>query len=414
MSPLPPVPPLPTPCLSQPSPAVSLLLPLSRRGVGPGLIILVPHGVSPATNLQIKDGVPSLMMKWTEEGYTVALVTQSALENDGALVLEQAVDALTSSERCEPKDRIGVIAYNGEVWNNCAPLVSSIAAVKAVVVYAAATEDSTLVTSNFPTLRHYAGKTSTGQLKRSLQLLEYDYASVESIDFALPFHEAFDYRLEAISHTRNLTHLKKHMDGPYFDLEHIWDEHTYYEFENRSVEHTMSTMVAEPYVNHIPTLMGGIGRENLTAFYRDHFIFKNPQDTEMQLISRTVGIDRVVDEFVFAFTHTSQVDWLIPGVLPTGRHLRIPFNAVVNIRGDRLYHEHISWDQATVLRQLEILPTCLPFPYPVVGRDAEPGTENVVQLPVAGVETANKMADRNSVPSNKMIAFQVKSVEKIK
>lgn len=44
------------------------------------------------------------------------------------------------------------------------------------------------------------------------------------------------------------------MNGPYFDLEQIWDEHTYFEFENRSVEWTMSTMVQEPYVNHIPTV----------------------------------------------------------------------------------------------------------------------------------------------------------------
>lgn len=44
------------------------------------------------------------------------------------------------------------------------------------------------------------------------------------------------------------------MGGPYFDLEVIWDEHTYYEFDDRSVECTMATMVQEPYVNHIPTV----------------------------------------------------------------------------------------------------------------------------------------------------------------
>ena len=44
------------------------------------------------------------------------------------------------------------------------------------------------------------------------------------------------------------------MDGPYFDLETIWEEHTYYEFADRSVEHTMATMVQEPYVNHVPTV----------------------------------------------------------------------------------------------------------------------------------------------------------------
>jgi carboxymethylenebutenolidase len=57
-------------------------------------------------------------------------------------------------------------------------------------------------------------------------------------------------------------------------------------------------------------MTGGIGREKLTVFYRDHFIFQNPPDTETYLISRSVGIDRVIDEFIFICTHHSQIDWL--------------------------------------------------------------------------------------------------------
>lgn len=72
--------------------------------------------------------------------------------------------------------------------------------------------------------------------------------------FATPFHNEFHYITESVSHTRNLQFLKPRTDGPYFDLETIWDEHTYYEFADRSVEHTMSTMVQEPYVNHVPTV----------------------------------------------------------------------------------------------------------------------------------------------------------------
>ena len=104
--------------------------------------------------------------------------------------------------------------------------------------------------------------------------------------------------------------MKPLLGGPYFDLEAIWDEHTKYEFEDRSVDKTMATMVDEPYVNHIPTLTGGIGRENLTKFYRDHFIHSNAEDAQLELVSRTVGIDRIVDEFLFNFTHDRVVDWL--------------------------------------------------------------------------------------------------------
>lgn len=72
----------------------------------------------------------------------------------------------------------------------------------------------------------------------------------------------------------------------------------------------MATMVQEPYVNHVPTLTGGIGRVKLTDFYRNHFIFNNPDDTALELVSRTVGIDRVIDEFIFNFTHDKVIDWL--------------------------------------------------------------------------------------------------------
>ena len=69
-------------------------------------------------------------------------------------------------------------------------------------------------------------------------------------------------------------------------------------------------MVAEPYVNHVPTMIGGTGRKNLTVFYRDHFIFANPPDSKLEVASRTVGIDRIIDEFVFVCHHTTVFEWL--------------------------------------------------------------------------------------------------------
>ena len=112
------------------------------------------------------------------------------------------------------------------------------------------------------------------------------------------------------AHTRSLVFLKPLLGGPFFDLEAIWDEHTRFEFENRSVEHTMSTMVQQPYVNNVPTLTGGVGREFLTGFYRDHFIFSNPADSAMELVSRTVGVDRIIDEFIFTGTHDKVIGWM--------------------------------------------------------------------------------------------------------
>ena len=102
--------------------------------------------------------------------------------------------------------------------------------------------------------QHLAGKAAPNILKRGKDLMQYSYSETDRAHFSIPFQPEFHYNAEAISHTRNLTFLKDNIGGPFFDLEQIWDEHTYYEFENRSVEHTMSTMVQEPYVNHIPTV----------------------------------------------------------------------------------------------------------------------------------------------------------------
>lgn len=104
----------------------------------------------------------------------------------------------------------------------------------------------------------------------------------------------------------------------------------------------------------------------------------------------------------------------LPGVPPTHKKAEVPFSAVVNVRGDRLYHEHISWDQGTVLRQLGLLPEYLPFPYALPDDDDDDGTTGTAaprreyRVPVLGIETARKMRDRNSVPSNGMFQYTVR------
>lgn len=130
------------------------------------------------------------------------------------------------------------------------------------------------------------------------------------------------------------------------DLSTLWDEHCRYEFGERDVDATMSTMVAEPYVNHIPTMTGGVGHDNLKRFYKYHFVNSNPEDTKLVPLSRTVGKDRVVDEMLFCFTHTREIDWMLPGIPPTGKYVEVPLIAIVCFDGDKLYNEHIYWDQA--------------------------------------------------------------------
>ena len=162
-----------------------------------------------------------------------------------------------------------------------------------------------------PCLAHLSGKleTSGGSSGSKSNLTTHRYPGAGTF-FVVPAHDDYHASSAAVAHTRSLSFLKPLMGGPYFDLEAIWEEHTRYEFAERSVEETLATMVQEPYVNHVPTLTGGIGRERLTSFYRDHFIFSNADDAELELVSRTVGIDRVVDEFLFNCTHDRVIDWL--------------------------------------------------------------------------------------------------------
>ena len=166
------------------------------------------------------------------------------------------------------------------------------------------------------------------------------------------------------------------------DLAALWEAHCRYEFETRDVDATMATMVAEPYVNHIPVMTGGVGYEQLRRFYKDHFIGGNPPDTTLSPISRTIGRDSLVDEMLFRFTHTSRIDWMLPGIAPTGRTVEVALVAIVQFRDGKLAHEHIYWDQASVLVQVGLL---------------DPD-----RLPVAGAEAAHKVLDK-SLPSNTLL-----------
>ncbi len=185
-----------------------------------------------------------------------------------------------------------------------------------------------------------------------------------------------------IAHERSIAAFRKEI-GPHYDLSYLWDKHCEYEFASRDVDKTMATMVAEPYVNHIPTLTGGVGYKHLHRFYKNHFVDSNPADTKLISISRTIGASQIVDELLFCFTHTCEIDWMLPGIQATGKYVEIPLVAIVKFRGDKLYHEHIYWDQASVLVQIGVL---------------NPGG-----LPVAGIETAKKLLDE-TLPSNELMS----------
>jgi len=145
---------------------------------------------------------------------------------------------------------------------------------------------------------------------------------------------------------------------------------------------TMVTMSDDPHLNHVPTMAGGVGRDGVRAFYRDHLVGKFfPPDMKMTTVSRTVGETQIVEEVVITFTHTTVIDWLLPGVTPTGKPVEMAVAVVVGFKDGKISHEHIYWDQAGVLVQVGFL-------------DPE-------GLPVSGGESARKVANP-SLPSRRI------------
>ena len=166
------------------------------------------------------------------------------------------------------------------------------------------------------------------------------------------------------------------------DIAAMFDAHTKAEFDDRDIDATMATMSGDPYVHHVPTITGGNGTDGVREFYERHFIGQWPDDTETRQVSRTEGNDQVVDELVISFTHDRELEIMLPGIPPTGRRITIPLVVVVGFDGAKVEHEHIYWDQASVLVQAGLL-------------DPE-------GLPVTGSEQAEALLDQGR-PKNQLL-----------
>jgi carboxymethylenebutenolidase len=166
------------------------------------------------------------------------------------------------------------------------------------------------------------------------------------------------------------------------NLSDLFDRHVSLEFEAKDADATMQTMARDPTVIHVPVMTGGRGTEELHAFYRDWFIPSWPEDVEIEPLSRTVGQERVVDEFIVRCTHSREMPFWLPGIAPTGRRVEVPTVVVMSFDGDRVASEHIYWDQASLLVQVGLL---------------DPGT-----LPVAGSVQARALT-QHDVALNELI-----------
>jgi carboxymethylenebutenolidase len=170
------------------------------------------------------------------------------------------------------------------------------------------------------------------------------------------------------------------------DIATVFDDHVAAEFVQRDLDAAMGTMAPDPYVYHVPTMAGGDGYDNVRAFYGTHFIGKWPDDTAITQVSRTVGENQVVDELVMTFTHDIEIDTFLPNVPPSGRKVTLPVCVVVGFEGGKVEHEHIYWDQASLMAQVGLI-------------DRE-------GLPVSGSEQAGNLLARRAQPMNELLTTE--------
>ncbi|KAI0193853.1 hypothetical protein F4808DRAFT_464616 [Astrocystis sublimbata] len=169
------------------------------------------------------------------------------------------------------------------------------------------------------------------------------------------------------------------------ELDDVVEKNMEGKFESRNLGDVMATYTTRksPHVTYFPTLSGGIGTQELKRFYGEYFISSNPSSIKVTLISRTAGSDRVVDELHVSFKHTEEMPWILPGVPPTNKRVEVAIVSIVTLRGGKLSHEHVYWDQASVLMQVGLLdPKLIP---------EKAKAKGVKKLPVVGREAARRL-----------------------
>jgi carboxymethylenebutenolidase len=390
----------------------------SVDGRGPGVVLCqeifgVNQAMREVADLLAEEGYTVLVpdLYWRQEpgvelGYTEAdfgrayELYQGFDEALGIDDIRASLNALQSLPQCKPGD-LGVVGYclGGKLAYLAACRLPEVAC--AVGYYGVGIENALPEAEGLHgrLVLHMAEQDQfcPAEARSAIQKVLNDKPGVElyvypGVDhaFARPNGHHYHKPSALLAHERTVAALRRVL-GPDYNLSDLWDEHVRHEFDTRDVPATMATMVAEPYVNHIPTMTGGVGAKELSRFYQHHFVHGNPKDMALTPLSRTVGASQIVDEFIMSFTHDSEIDWMLPGVAPTGRYVEIPMLGVVKFRGPKLYHEHIYWDQASVLVQIGLL--------------------DPTGLPVAGVVTARKLLDE-SLPSNTLMPSWASSANK--
>lgn len=356
-------------------------LSVPRSGSGPGLIVLqeifgVNSHIRAVADRWAEEGYmalapdmfwriePNFQVGYTEEDFAKARAMRPKFDwDEGSRDIQSAIDALRAQPQCSGK--VGAVGYC--FGGALAFLAATRTNIDAAIGYYGGGIDHFIAEAKnikSPLMLHY-GATDAAIAAEARETVRAGLAARDDAEvyvYANAGHgfnnwdrkSAYHPFSSQLARSRSIGLLSRTI-GPRYDLSALWDAHCVYEFDRRDADATMATMVPDPCVTHIPNLTGGTGYEDLRRFYQDHFTTVLPKDMKVEPISRTIGPDRVVDEVMVSFTHDREVDFILPGLKPTGKHFEVPFIVVIEFRGDKLASERIYWDQASALVQLGLL-----------------------------------------------------------
>ena len=382
-------------------------LSLPPSGSGPGLLVLqeifgVNSHIRAVTDRWAAEGYvaiapdlfwrvePALELPYNNEGIEKGRAARQKLDLDLTLKdIASTLDALRARSECTGKVAVLGYCFGGLL----AYLTAARSKVDAAISYYGGGIETRLDEAGkitCPIMFHYGEKDaaipSTAREATRQALAGHDraefyvYAEAQH-GFNCDQRASFQPFAAQLARSRSIGLLRQTM-GPRYDLGALWDHHTALEFGERAADKTMTTMVADPYVNHVPTLTGGYGQQELHRYYKYHFIPTLPADLKIIPIARTVGPDRIVDELMMCFTHDCEIDAMLPGLAPTGKYCEVVAVASVEFQGDKLIYERIYWDQASLLVQI--------------------GALDPTGLPTTGIDTARKVMG-DPIPSNQLM-----------
>jgi carboxymethylenebutenolidase len=158
----------------------------------------------------------------------------------------------------------------------------------------------------------------------------------------------------------------------------VWQAHVTAEFVHRDADAAVALMTEDAHVLLVPPSVGGYGRRAVRSFYAERFLNQLPADLVPTPIAQTVGESSLVEEAVYRFTHSVRMDWMLPGLEPTGKVIELAVIGRIGFRDGLVASEHLYWDQASLLVQLGLL--------------------DPRGLPVVGAESARRVADPTLLP----------------